>query len=590
MKTEKDYSVIRNSFVTYKVFLAFLFCVSVHAENLVIPSVVEDVQGDALIGSGAPTFPFWFNWLYTADEFPAHPVEISSLRFRPDQNAPESFETTFTDARFQLGTFALPLDDLTGNRIENQKNTSNLQTVYNADWTQTTSGPELDVRPFDYVMNFEVPYLYDPSDGALFVDFSSNGIDGPPPFWDAHRFDPAQGAIFLSGGTLEARFPVTQIVINDTPRLPLQESLGFNASNEFDLNEWLLVSPTPLGVERPDPAQTIQLKDGSWSWSIQDENHVLVAVSPEQTLTDSSVESTFAYAGDAGTSVGFINRFGVTLDENSTPLGHGYCVLVSGETITLIDFDFARQPDDYIQVLAQQPTPEGLFVNDNKATALFEVIDGPADVDPSELVPKFHFSLNGTVIFDGVEDLQEPLNEGWSGVDVWSVDPFAENAAPTSASFDSLLIRGIPKGDFDRSGHLTVADLDRLSSAVRGTAEVDNSDLNHDGSVDQDDRRLWVHDLANTFFGDANLDGEFNSTDFVVVFNAGEYEDGIDANSTWATGDWNGNGDFESGDFISAFQDGGYEIGPRSVAANVPEVNSTWFLILFGYVCIRRVI
>ena len=580
----KSYSMIR------KFFLVFLCCAAVHAETVVVPEFAEDEPGDALIGGGAPAFPFWFNWLYLAEELPPHRVEISSLRFRPDQNAPSSFETTFTDARFQLGTFSLPLDDLTGDRFANQENTSNLRTVYKSHWTQSTSGPDLDLRTFDYVMDFEVPYLYDPSHGPLFVDFSSNGINGPPPFWDAERMDPAQGAIFLGGGTLESRFPVTQIVINDAPRLPLQESLGFNDSSEFVSDDWLFVSPTPLGVDRPDPARTIQLKDDSWDWSIQDENHVLVAVSPEQTLTDSSVETTFSYTGDPGTSVGFINRFGVTLDENSTPLGHGYCVLVSGETITLIDFDFARQPEDYVQVLAVEPTPEGSFVNDHQVTALFEVIDGTANGDPSKLVPKFHFSLNGVEIFDGVEDLQEPLDEGWSGVDVWSVDPFAEKSAPMTIAFDSLLIRGIPKGDFDRSGHLNVADIDLLSSAARNVIELHNSDLNKDGSVDQRDRQFWVRDLANTFFGDANLDGEFNSTDFIEVFNAGEYEDGIESNSTWATGDWNGDGEFDSGDFISAFQDGGYEIGPRLEAANVPEVNSTLFLLLLVYIGIRRAV
>lgn len=580
----------RSSSVICKVFAALLCCATVYAETVVVPQNAENVPGDALIGGGAPTFPFWFNWLYLADDFPSHRVEISSLRFRPDQAAPPSFETTFTDARFQLGTFDLPQNSLTGNRIENQENTFNLRTVYNSHWTQSTSGSDLELRAFDYVMDFEVPYLYDPSDGALFVDFSSNGMNGPPPYWDAQRIDPVQGAIFLNGGTLEPRFPVTQVVINDSPRLPLQESLGFNDSNEIVSDDWLFVSPTPLGVARPDPARTIRVEDGSWNWSIQDENHVLVAVSPEHTLTDSSVETTFSYAGNTGTSVGFINRFGVTLDEDSTSLAHGYCVLVSNETITLIDFDFARQPDDYIQVLAQESTPEGLFVNDSKTTALFEVIDGPANGDLSKLVPKFHFSLNGTVVFDGVEDLQEPLNEGWSGIDVWSVDPFSENSAPTSIAFDSLLIRGIPRGDFDRSGHFNVADIDLLSFAVRNETELHNSDLNKDGSVDQSDRQYWLHDLAHTYFGDANLDGEFNSTDFVVVFDAGEYEDGIEVNSTWATGDWNGDGEFDSGDFISAFQDGGYETGPRVEVANVPEVNSTWFFLLLGCVCIRRLV
>jgi hypothetical protein len=59
--------------------------------------------------------------------------------------------------------------------------------------------------------------------------------------------------------------------------------------------------------------------------------------------------------------------------------------------------------------------------------------------------------------------------------------------------------------------------------------------------------------------GDANLDHIFNSTDLVIVFQAGEYEDNQTGNSRWATGDWNRDGDFDTGDLVLAFQFGAYE-------------------------------
>ena len=89
----------------------------------------------------------------------------------------------------------------------------------------------------------------------------------------------------------------------------------------------------------------------------------------------------------------------------------------------------------------------------------------------------------------------------------------------------------------------------------------DMFDLNSDRTVDQADYRIWVKDLRQTWFGDANLDGEFNSGDLVAVFQAGEYEDVEEYNSGWATGDWNGDGVFDSSDLVVAFQDGGYEKG-----------------------------
>jgi hypothetical protein len=54
--------------------------------------------------------------------------------------------------------------------------------------------------------------------------------------------------------------------------------------------------------------------------------------------------------------------------------------------------------------------------------------------------------------------------------------------------------------------------------------------------------------------GDANRDGMFNSSDLTLVFQAGQYEDVLPGNSTWAEGDWNGDGDVTSADIVLAFQ------------------------------------
>ena len=89
--------------------------------------------------------------------------------------------------------------------------------------------------------------------------------------------------------------------------------------------------------------------------------------------------------------------------------------------------------------------------------------------------------------------------------------------------------------------------------------------------MDEADREFWVEQLKKTYFGDANLNGEFNSSDMVAVFAAGQYEDALSGNSSWATGDWDGNGEFQSGDMVVAFQAGGYEKGLRDGEVAVPE-------------------
>jgi hypothetical protein len=95
-------------------------------------------------------------------------------------------------------------------------------------------------------------------------------------------------------------------------------------------------------------------------------------------------------------------------------------------------------------------------------------------------------------------------------------------------------------------------------------------DLNSDRAIDKEDLRVWVEDLKGTHFGDANLDGEFNSTDLVNVLQAGQCEDALEDNSGWASGDWNADGDFTNSDLVLALQAGGYDQGPRVTVATLP--------------------
>ena len=59
----------------------------------------------------------------------------------------------------------------------------------------------------------------------------------------------------------------------------------------------------------------------------------------------------------------------------------------------------------------------------------------------------------------------------------------------------------------------------------------------------------------------------FDSRDVVLAFQAGEYEDGIARNSTFAEGDWNGDREFDSMDLVLALQRGKY------VPSSVPLVS-----------------
>ena len=142
-------------------------------------------------------------------------------------------------------------------------------------------------------------------------------------------------------------------------------------------------------------------------------------------------------------------------------------------------------------------------------------------------------------------------------------------------------------GDFDGNGKLEAEDIDLLVQELASDTPNPSFDLNQDEAVDLEDHRFWVESIKRTYFGDANLDGEFTSSDLIQVFQAAEYEDLIPKNSTWTTGDWTGDLEFNSTDIIAAFQGGGYEIGPQSIVPTVPEPNLSRLALLLGFVMLR---
>jgi hypothetical protein len=172
---------------------------------------------------------------------------------------------------------------------------------------------------------------------------------------------------------------------------------------------------------------------------------------------------------------------------------------------------------------------------------------------------------------------------GQNGAETWAgylSDVRLFDHALTNAEI-AQIVGGSLQGDYNGNGQLDAGDLDLQSEAMASGTNPAAFDLNSDGTVDLNDRIAWVNDLKGTWMGDADLNGEFNSSDFVAVFQAGKFEQNTVA-ATWSEGDWDGNQRFNSGDFVVAFQQGGYEMGPRPAGAvsAVPEPNS--ILLLCG--------
>jgi hypothetical protein len=144
---------------------------------------------------------------------------------------------------------------------------------------------------------------------------------------------------------------------------------------------------------------------------------------------------------------------------------------------------------------------------------------------------------------------------------------------------------GIP-GDFNGNGQLDAADVDDLTGQSAAGTNPAAYDLNSDAQVNTADVNVWIKDLFNSWVGDADLNGEFNSSDLVAVLASGTYE--ADVESVWSTGDFNGDGRTNSSDLVAALADGGYEQGPRAAVQAVPEPASAVLMLIGALMCVRR--
>jgi hypothetical protein len=154
-------------------------------------------------------------------------------------------------------------------------------------------------------------------------------------------------------------------------------------------------------------------------------------------------------------------------------------------------------------------------------------------------------------------------------------------------------------GDFNGDGTVDVSDLDELSQAFKSGSGQLKYDVNFDLKVDFNDVLSWIKCSKGTCVGDVNLDGVFDSSDLVQLFQQGAYESGDVA--TWTSGDWNGDCKFDSSDLLFAFQEGCYQADGALALAGVcapslladtpqavPEPAASWLIGPALLVAVRR--
>ncbi len=326
--------------------------------------------------------------------------------------------------------------------------------------------------------------------------------------------------------------------------------------------DWVL---SATGVE-------VELANGNATITPTTDKHVNVWVQTPQALRDFSIRAQYRFHDPV--SLGINPWFGFIVRDIIDGIGNNYWAgpSVDGQ----LWFGQSRDSVDTVHTTFQAFAREDLSESD-----IHLQLDGIGT----------EFSLWAWI--DGEEKPEEPQIT-YVDEDDWTPEGdmfgFIMNPSRHLTGIDIrylALLPGVP-GDFNGNSALDAEDIDLVAGAIRKRSTNRALDLTGDAELDQQDLTAMVYEIHGTYFGDANLDGEFNSTDFVQVFQSGEYEDGIAENSRWTTGDWNGDAEFDASDFVFAFQDSGYEKGPRR-ALPVPEPrNLISVALLWGVICLSR--
>jgi hypothetical protein len=156
--------------------LTLLFlCLSVpsvsYADEIVIPNGLANTDGNfAFIGCGN----CHFQQVYGASQFGSFggPRLITAIAFRPDVQQGSNLMPTPGLLQISLSTTSRAVGGLSTAYADNVgvDNTLVLNSQYT--WATANTGPPGGPRNFDIVIVFATPFLYDPSQGNLLIDFT----------------------------------------------------------------------------------------------------------------------------------------------------------------------------------------------------------------------------------------------------------------------------------------------------------------------------------------------------------------------------------------------------------------------------------
>lgn len=198
--------------------------VACNAESLPIPAVLAGVEGGG--GSSVLRNSIRLQEVYAGSQFPALPMVIHQLRWRPSALFGQAFSATISNLQVNLSTTARQPDGLSALFAENVG--SNDTVVFSGPITLSSAftGPANGPKAWDIVVPLTTPFLYDPAAGNLLVDIR-NHSGSLVTFVDAGQAagDGASRAFALGSGsttatTRDSGADVIQLCFSPTNRPP----------------------------------------------------------------------------------------------------------------------------------------------------------------------------------------------------------------------------------------------------------------------------------------------------------------------------------------------------------------------------------
>ena len=157
--------------------LTLLVSPALQADTVVVPNSLAAVEGNW--GNDWPlNFPYArgqrYQQAYVASEFPAYPIVISEIRFRPDATEGNAFSATLPDIQINLSTTAAAVGSLSALYASNV-GSDDTEVVSRGTLALSSSDTGTPTRDFDVVISLTTPFRYDPSLGNLLMDVRNYG-------------------------------------------------------------------------------------------------------------------------------------------------------------------------------------------------------------------------------------------------------------------------------------------------------------------------------------------------------------------------------------------------------------------------------